>query len=77
MEGRCLDRLYSLCNKCHESVSLDIFGFKRPMKEQTTWTLFTGKPPRKSKHKQPKKPKPRGIEAIRKVAKEYAYGGRK
>jgi len=38
MTGRTLERLYALCGRCHEAVSLDPWGRKRPMAEQQEWT---------------------------------------
>ena len=80
MQGDRIDRLYSLCRDCHEAVSLDIFGLKRPFKEvrQTTLALDAPAAPKPKRHKQRQRRGPRkqklSIDAIRALSQQYAEG---
>jgi hypothetical protein len=82
LAGARLDKLYAICGRCHAAVSLDIFGFKRPMSEQHEWSKALTLVP-KPKRKHPlklalkKRRRLRSIEAIRAESRAYAFGERK
>jgi len=44
MRGETLARLYSLCGPCHEAVSLDVFGLRRPAAEVRATTRLLDAP---------------------------------
>ena len=80
MRGDSIDRLYALCRECHEAVSLDIYGMKRPFKEvrQTTLVLDAPTAPKPKKHKRRQRRGPRkqklSIDTIRALSQQYAEG---
>ena len=80
MRGDSIDRLYALCRDCHEAVSFDIFGMKRPFKEvrQTTLALNDPATPKPKRHKRRQRRGPRkqklSIDAIRTLSQQYAEG---
>jgi hypothetical protein len=61
MRGETLVRLYSLCGPCHEAVSFDVFGLRRPFAEvQATTRLLDAAPvgqPKKRKKKRKRRRK--------------------
>jgi hypothetical protein len=90
MAGERLDRLHSVCGRCHLEISFDRWGIvKRPFSEQVELSKDLGsvkavkqlpsKGERRRRRRErglstDKRPRIRGIGAIRALSKEYAEG---
>lgn len=79
LRGMNLDELMSLCRVCHEAVSLDRWGIRRPFREQRELSKELRASLRRKGQKAPKVPHYRvssklGIEGIRALSQEYAEG---
>lgn len=79
LRGQRLEELMSLCRTCHEAVSYDATGVKRPMKTQREWSLEVRRTLRERQQRAPRLPhhqvpaKSR-IERIRELSQQYAEG---
>ena len=70
-------KLYSLCRGCHEALTFNALGARRPWLEVQAATRLLGERTRKATPRAPRKAKakrPRGLAAIRAASLEYAQG---
>lgn len=76
MRGAHINHLYSLCAECHEAVTFDVHGCRRPQSEvaRLTHQLDAPREP-KAKQRKPKTRRPKlTLEGIRALSLEYAEG---
>lgn len=79
LRGERLEELMSVCRDCHEAVSYDVTGSKRPMKTQREWSMDVRRTLKVRKQKAPKLthyrvPAKSSIEHIRALSQRYAEG---
>jgi hypothetical protein len=55
LKGKKLDRLYSLCGRCHVAVSFNVLGRKRDFREQQEWALVLDSPKVRREHEREEK----------------------